>query len=169
MTGGETAAERGQRADRPNPIRIPKTAPSPTTEKEASHTSFTGFDGRFSTALDNALFHSRPVEGRDGYLRSVHRAAAPGATYYVPVFAKGAGYQAERGRRARVAHRFLDAGESTRLGRRPKTQRCWARSPMRRSRCRTTYRGEGPDEDAGPSRSLRTRRTGFAYAWAGGR
>ena len=31
------------------------TCPSPTTEKEASHTSFTGFDGRFSTVLDNAV------------------------------------------------------------------------------------------------------------------
>ena len=31
------------------------------------------------------------------------------------------------------------------------------------------YRGEGPDEDAGPSCSPRTRRTGFAYTWAGGR
>ncbi len=40
--------------------------------------------------LDSALFHSLPVEGRDGYLRSVHRAAAPGATYYVLVFAEGA-------------------------------------------------------------------------------
>ena len=40
--------------------------------------------------LDSALFHSLPVEDRDGYLRSVHRAAAPGATYYVLVFAKSA-------------------------------------------------------------------------------
>jgi hypothetical protein len=30
------------------------------------------------------------VEGRDGYLNSVHRAAAPGASYFVLVFAKDA-------------------------------------------------------------------------------
>jgi len=53
-------------------------------------TSFTGFDGRFSTIIDSTLFHSLPVEGRDGYLRAVHRAAAPGARYYILVFAKGA-------------------------------------------------------------------------------
>jgi SAM-dependent methyltransferase len=53
-------------------------------------TSFTGFDGRFNTIIDSTLFHSLPVESRDDYLRSVHRAAAPGATYYVLVFAKGA-------------------------------------------------------------------------------
>jgi SAM-dependent methyltransferase len=53
-------------------------------------TSFTGYDGRFATIIDSTLFHSLPVEGRDGYLRSVHRAAAPGAKYYILVFAKGA-------------------------------------------------------------------------------
>ena len=53
-------------------------------------TSFTGFDGRFNTIIDSTLFHSLPVESRDDYLRSVHRAAAPGATYYILVFAKEA-------------------------------------------------------------------------------
>jgi SAM-dependent methyltransferase len=57
---------------------------------QADITSFSGYDGRFSTVVDSTLFHSLPVEGRDGYLRSVHRAAAPGAGYYVLVFAKGA-------------------------------------------------------------------------------
>jgi len=57
---------------------------------QADITSFTGYDGRFSTIIDSTLFHSLPVEGRDGYLRSVHRAAAPGATYFISVFAEGA-------------------------------------------------------------------------------
>jgi SAM-dependent methyltransferase len=57
---------------------------------QADITSLTGFDGRFSTIIDSTLFHSLPVEGRDGYLRSVHQAAAPGASYFVLVFAKGA-------------------------------------------------------------------------------
>ena len=53
-------------------------------------TSFTGYDGRFGTIFDSTLFHSLPVEGREGYLRSIHRATAPGARYYVLVFAHGA-------------------------------------------------------------------------------
>lgn len=53
-------------------------------------TGFTGFDGRFATVMDSTLFHSLPVDLRDGYLQSVLRAAAPGATYHVLVFAKGA-------------------------------------------------------------------------------
>jgi SAM-dependent methyltransferase len=56
----------------------------------ADITKFTGYDGRFNTVLDSTLFHSLPVEGRDGYLRSIHRAAAPGASYFILVFAKGA-------------------------------------------------------------------------------
>jgi SAM-dependent methyltransferase len=56
----------------------------------ADITSFTGYDGRFNTVVDSTLFHSLPVDGRDGYLSSVHRAAAPGASYFVLVFAKGA-------------------------------------------------------------------------------
>jgi SAM-dependent methyltransferase len=57
---------------------------------QADITSFTGYDERFSTVADSTLFHSLPVEGRDGYLSSIHRAAVPGASYFVLVFAKGA-------------------------------------------------------------------------------
>jgi SAM-dependent methyltransferase len=53
-------------------------------------TTFTGFDGRFATIMDSTLFHSIPVEGRDGYQQAVFRAAAPGAHYFILVFAKGA-------------------------------------------------------------------------------
>ncbi|MBX7431194.1 class I SAM-dependent methyltransferase [Mycobacterium sp. Y57] len=53
-------------------------------------TTFTGFDGRFDTIIDSTLFHSLPVEARDDYQRSVLRAAAPGAAYYILVFARGA-------------------------------------------------------------------------------
>ena len=47
-----------------------------------------GLDGRFTTIVDSTLFHSMPVELRDGYQRSIVRAAAPGASYYVLVFAE---------------------------------------------------------------------------------
>ncbi|KAA1250134.1 class I SAM-dependent methyltransferase [Mycobacterium simiae] len=57
---------------------------------QADISSFTGYDARFSTVIDSTLFHSLPVDKRDGYLSSIHRAAAPGASYYVLVFAKGA-------------------------------------------------------------------------------
>jgi SAM-dependent methyltransferase len=62
--------------------------------EQADITEFSGYPtgsaDRFATVIDSTLFHSLPVEHRDDYLRSVHRAAAPGASYYVLVFAKGA-------------------------------------------------------------------------------
>jgi SAM-dependent methyltransferase len=58
--------------------------------EQADVTEFGGHDGRFSTVIDSTLFHSLPIEDRDDYLRSVHRAAAPGARFYILVFAKGA-------------------------------------------------------------------------------
>jgi SAM-dependent methyltransferase len=52
----------------------------------ADISSFTGYDGRFNTIVDSTLFHSMPVELREGYQRSIVRAAAPGASYFVLVF-----------------------------------------------------------------------------------
>jgi len=52
----------------------------------ADISNFTGYDGRFGTIIDSTLFHSMPVELRDGYQRSIVRAAAPGASYFVLVF-----------------------------------------------------------------------------------
>ncbi len=45
-----------------------------------------GSEGRFDTIVDSTLFHSMPVELRDGYQQSIVRAAAPGASYFVLVF-----------------------------------------------------------------------------------
>jgi SAM-dependent methyltransferase len=52
----------------------------------ADISSFTGYDGRFGTIVDSALFHSMPIESRQGYQQSIVRAAAPGASYFVLAF-----------------------------------------------------------------------------------
>jgi SAM-dependent methyltransferase len=54
----------------------------------ADISDFGGYDGRFGTIVDSTLFHSMPVELREGYQRSIVRAAAPGASYFVLVFDK---------------------------------------------------------------------------------
>ena len=54
----------------------------------ADITSFTGYDRRFGTIVDSTLFHSMPVEQRDGYQQSIVRAAAPGASNFVLVFTR---------------------------------------------------------------------------------
>jgi SAM-dependent methyltransferase len=52
----------------------------------ADISAFTGYDGRFGTIIDSTLFHSMPVELRDGYQQSIARAAAPGASYFILTF-----------------------------------------------------------------------------------
>jgi SAM-dependent methyltransferase len=59
---------------------------SNATFEVADISSFTGYDGRFGTIVDSTLFHSMPVELREGYQQSIVRAAAPGASYFVLVF-----------------------------------------------------------------------------------
>jgi 2-heptyl-1-hydroxyquinolin-4(1H)-one methyltransferase len=56
----------------------------------ADITAFTGYDGRFGTIVDSTLFHSIPIEGREGYQRSIARAAAPDASYFALVFDRAA-------------------------------------------------------------------------------
>jgi SAM-dependent methyltransferase len=56
------------------------------TFEVADISSFTGYDGKIDTIIDSTLFHSMPVELRDGYQQSIVRAAAPGASYFVLVF-----------------------------------------------------------------------------------
>jgi SAM-dependent methyltransferase len=60
------------------------------TFEVADISSFTGYDGRFGTIVDSTLFHSIPVEAREGYQQSIVRAAEPGASYFVLVFDKAA-------------------------------------------------------------------------------
>jgi 2-heptyl-1-hydroxyquinolin-4(1H)-one methyltransferase len=60
------------------------------TFEVADVTSFAGYDGRFGTIVDSTLFHSIPVEAREGYQQSIVRAAAPGASYFALVFDRAA-------------------------------------------------------------------------------
>src|ERR1700742_3176920 len=61
---------------------------SNATFEVADISSFAGYDGRFGTIVDSTLFHSIPVEAREGYQQSISRAAAPGASYFALVFDK---------------------------------------------------------------------------------
>jgi SAM-dependent methyltransferase len=63
-----------------------KRALTNATFEVADISAFTGYDGRFGTIVDSTLFHSIPVEARDGYQQSILRAAAPAASYYALVF-----------------------------------------------------------------------------------
>jgi SAM-dependent methyltransferase len=53
-------------------------------------TSLSGYDARFSTIFDSGMLHSLPPNQREPYLRSMYRAAAPGASFYIMALAVGA-------------------------------------------------------------------------------
>ncbi|MGV0592683.1 class I SAM-dependent methyltransferase [Mycolicibacterium vulneris] len=56
----------------------------------ADISTLTGYDGRFGTIFDSGLLHALPDELRDGYLKSMHHAAASGARFYILAFGAGA-------------------------------------------------------------------------------
>lgn len=56
----------------------------------ADISSLSGFDERFGTIFDSGLLHALPDELRDGYLRSMQRAATHGARFYILAFGTGA-------------------------------------------------------------------------------
>ncbi|MFC3963110.1 class I SAM-dependent methyltransferase [Nocardia jiangsuensis] len=59
---------------------------SGVTFEVADITALTGFDRRFGTVVDSALFHTLPASLRHDYQMSIVRAAAPGASYFALVF-----------------------------------------------------------------------------------
>ncbi len=56
----------------------------------ADITTLRGYDGRFDTIVDSALFHSMPASRRAGCVASMARAAAPGARFHVLAFDRSA-------------------------------------------------------------------------------
>jgi len=54
----------------------------------ADATSLAGYEGRFDTVLDSALFHTLDAEGRRRYAAALHRASKPGAWLDMLCFAE---------------------------------------------------------------------------------
>lgn len=79
----------------PTPVDLARTEAakrglSKAAFEVADISSFTGYDGRFGTIVDSTVFHAIPIEAREKYQRSIVRAAAPDASYYVLVFDRAA-------------------------------------------------------------------------------
>ena len=55
----------------------------------ADATKLTGYDGRFDTVVDSALYHCLDDEGRQAYAASLYRATRPGARWHLYCFSDG--------------------------------------------------------------------------------
>jgi SAM-dependent methyltransferase len=55
----------------------------------ADATNLTGYDGRFDTVVDSALYHCLDDDGRRAYAAGLHRSTRPGAWWYLYCFSDG--------------------------------------------------------------------------------
>jgi SAM-dependent methyltransferase len=55
----------------------------------ANATNLTGYDGRFDTVIDSALYHCLDDNGRRAYAAGLHRATRPGARWHLYCFSDG--------------------------------------------------------------------------------
>lgn len=55
----------------------------------ADATDLTGYDGRFDTVVDSALYHCLDEDGRRAYAAGLHRATRPGARWHLCCFSDG--------------------------------------------------------------------------------
>ncbi len=55
----------------------------------ADATHLTGYDGRFDTVVDSALYHCLDDDGRQAYAASLYRATRPGARWHLYCFSDG--------------------------------------------------------------------------------
>jgi SAM-dependent methyltransferase len=55
----------------------------------ADATNLTGYDGRFDTVVDSALYHCLDDDGRRAYAAGLHRATRPGARWHLSCFSDG--------------------------------------------------------------------------------
>ncbi len=55
----------------------------------ADATKLTGYDGRFDTVIDSALYHCLDDDGRRAYAAGLHRATRPGARWHLYCFSGG--------------------------------------------------------------------------------
>jgi SAM-dependent methyltransferase len=55
----------------------------------ADATNLTGYDGRFDTVVDSALYHCLDDDGRLAYAAGLHRATRPGARWHLSCFSDG--------------------------------------------------------------------------------
>jgi SAM-dependent methyltransferase len=55
----------------------------------ADATNLTGYDGRFDTVVDSALYHCLDEDGQRAYAAGLHRATRPGARWHLYCFSDG--------------------------------------------------------------------------------
>jgi SAM-dependent methyltransferase len=81
LDGSAAAVEQARRRAAEAGVRV--------TFGVADATNLTGYDGRFDTVVDSALYHCLDDEGRRSYAAGLYRATRPGARWHLFCFSDG--------------------------------------------------------------------------------
>jgi SAM-dependent methyltransferase len=89
LDGSAAAIERARRRAAEAGVVGAPPARGGVTFDVADATNLTGYDGRFDTVVDSALYHCLDDEGRLSYAAGLHRATRPGARLHLFCFSDG--------------------------------------------------------------------------------
>jgi SAM-dependent methyltransferase len=89
LDGSPTAVERARSRAAQADLLAPIAGSAGVTFDVADATDLAGYDGRFDTVVDSALYHCLDDEGRQAYAASLYRATRPGARWHLYCFSDG--------------------------------------------------------------------------------
>ena len=87
LDGSPAAVEEARRRAADAGVEV--SAARPLTFEVADATNLTGYDGRFDTVIDSALYHCLDEDGRHAYIAGLYRATRPGARLHLSCFSDG--------------------------------------------------------------------------------
>jgi SAM-dependent methyltransferase len=86
LDGSAAAIEQARDRAAQAGVLKPTTGSAGVTFGVADATKLTGYDGRFDTVVDSALFHCLDDDGRQAYAAGLYRATRPGARWHLYCF-----------------------------------------------------------------------------------
>ena len=89
LDGSPTAIEEARRRAADAGVLKSSAGSTGVTFDVADATNLTGYDGRFDTVVDSALYHCLDEEGQQAYIAGLHRVARPGARLHLWCFSDG--------------------------------------------------------------------------------
>jgi SAM-dependent methyltransferase len=89
LDGSPAAIEEARRRAADAGVLKPNTGSAGVTFGVADATDLAGYDGRFDTVIDSALYHCLDEDEQQAYIASLHRVTRPGARLHLWCFSDG--------------------------------------------------------------------------------
>ncbi|MDT5209335.1 MAG: hypothetical protein QOF67_1750 [Mycobacterium sp.] len=89
LDGSPAAIEEARRRATAAGVLGPTAGSAGVTFDVADATDLSGYEGRFDTVVDSALYHCLDDDGRQAYIAALYRATRPGARLHLSCFSDG--------------------------------------------------------------------------------